>query len=123
MKLRATIFMLVAILSGCASMYTQSPLDKATMLDPGMTKQQVQEIMGLPVKSELAGNIQAWHYCKTGYSADEFVVIFFRDGRVVQSQNYYVTLAETAGATGDCGKFTRRVEFRPADSVEEIRIR
>jgi hypothetical protein len=88
-----------------------------------MTQEQVQEIVGPPVKSEFSGNQQAWHYCKTGATADEFVLLLFSGGTLTELKNYYVTVADVGGAYGDCSKFTKRVEFRPADSVNEIRVR
>lgn len=115
--------LMACVLVGCAAMYTQSPLEKSATLNPGMTRSQVQEIMGSPVKSEFSGNQQAWHYCKTGASVDEFVVMLFNDGVLEELKNYYVTSKDVGGARGDCSKFTKRVEFRPADSVKEIRVR
>ncbi len=123
MKTKIALLLIANMLTGCAAMYTQSPLEKSSLLKPGMTRDQVQEIMGPPVKSEFSGSQQAWHYCKTGSSSDEFAVMFFNDGVLTELQNYYVTSADVGGAYGDCSKFTRRVNFRPADSVKEIRVR
>lgn len=123
MKAIATLVSITYMFSGCAAMFTQSPLERVALLKAGMTREQVQEIMGPPVKSEFSGSQQAWHYCRTGETADEFSVMFFNDGVLSELHNYYVTSADVGGAYGDCSKFTRRVDFRPADRVNEIRVR
>ena len=40
-----------------------------------MSKNDVLEILGQPVKSEFNQNVEEWHYCKTGFQADEFVEV------------------------------------------------
>jgi outer membrane protein assembly factor BamE (lipoprotein component of BamABCDE complex) len=104
-------------------MYTQQNIKNAAMLNPGMTKEQVQSIMGMPVKTEFSGNQTAWHYCRTGWSADEHVVIVFSDGKLIKMKNYAVTSSDVGGASGDCSKFIRPYEFDAADEVKEIRIK
>lgn len=94
---------------------TQNPLEKGSLLNPGMNKSEVQNIMGEPVKSVISGRYSAWHYCKTGISSvspvDEHMVAFFDGERLTETQIYSVTLAETGGATGDCSLFVRRVNW------------
>jgi S1-C subfamily serine protease len=108
-------------------MYTQQKIQNSSSLLPGMTKEKVQEIMGMPVKTEFAGDLSAWHYCRTGYGSDEFVVVIFSGDFVREARNYTVTLAETGGATGDCSKFVRSVDFgsspltEPNDENHEVR--
>jgi hypothetical protein len=118
----AAMFIAVVI-TGCAGMYTQQNLEASAMLNPGMTKEQVRSVMGMPVKAEFSGRLSAWHYCRTGYSSDEFVVLVFVDDELAKSHSYGVTLSDTGGATGDCAKFIRPYNFEAADNIEEIRIR
>ena len=114
---------LCGIIFGCAGMYTQQELNRTALLNPGMTKQEVQSVLGFPAKSEFSDNVEVWHYCKTGYQTDEFVAVMFQDGKLRTSKNYTVSIAENGGIYGDCTKFIRQVDFRPADEVREIRFR
>lgn len=101
-----------AAMIGCASTgggYSAQPVQKIALLNPGMSKQEVAQIMGMPARTEFAGLREAWHFCRTGYGSDEFAVVIFSEGRVAAAKNYNVTLADTGGATGDCSKFVRSV--------------
>ena len=104
--------MVTAALAGCVTTggyYTQQPVQKIALLNPGMSKQEVAQVMGTPARTEFAGSREAWHFCRTGDSSDEFAVVVFSDGKVVAAKNYTVTLADTGGATGDCSRFVRSV--------------
>ena len=108
-----------AFLLGCAALggdayapqptFTAQPVEKIALLNPGMSKQEVAQVMGLPVRTEFSSTKEAWHFCRTGSGADEFAVVLFSDGKVSAARNYNVTLADTGGATGDCSKFVRSV--------------
>ena len=67
-------FLLIAQLYSCG---VQQKLSKSYQLTPGMTKAQVETIMGSPVKSDFKQNVEEWHYCNTGMGADEFLALFF----------------------------------------------
>ncbi|MFA4909591.1 MAG: tetratricopeptide repeat protein [Desulfobacteria bacterium] len=84
-----------------------------------MTKNEVQQIMGPPAKSEFSGSMMAWHYCRTGYKVDNFVTVFFDNDKVTQVKNYSVTIRDTGGVTGDCTNFIRSVDFKPAVSSDD----
>jgi len=89
--------------------YTSQSVQRISSLSPGMSKQEVAQIMGSPARTEFSGVKEAWHFCRTGRSVDEFAVVMFSDGKVSGARNYNVTLADTGGATGDCSKFVRSV--------------
>lgn len=95
--------------TACTAFRTRQPVQNISSLSPGMSKQDVAQVMGMPARTEFSSSTEAWHFCRTGYGSDEFVVVIFMGGKVVQARNYYVTLADTGGATGDCSKFTRSV--------------
>ncbi len=110
----------VAFLSGCVGMNsTQNPLGRGSLLDVGMNKSEVRNIMGEPVKSEFSGHYSAWHYCKTGISSanptDEHMVAFFEGEQLTETQIYTVNLVDTGGATGDCSLFIRKVNWINAE--------
>jgi outer membrane protein assembly factor BamE (lipoprotein component of BamABCDE complex) len=111
---------LVMLLFSCG---TQQKLLKSFELKTGMTKDQVITIMGNPVKNDFNKNIEEWHYCKTGISADEFIALFFFEGKLIAKKNYTVTLADTRGAGGSCEKFIKLGNYREPDVVTEIRLK
>ncbi|MFM6970787.1 MAG: outer membrane protein assembly factor BamE, partial [Sediminibacterium sp.] len=101
----------------------QQKLSLSHRLTQGMTKEDVEKIMGAPVKSDFKKNVEEWHYCKTGMSSDEFLSLFFYDGKLVEKLNYTVTLADTRGAAGSCEKFIKMGNYREPDRVIELRMR
>ncbi|NOT52545.1 MAG: outer membrane protein assembly factor BamE [Chitinophagaceae bacterium] len=112
--------LLIALLHSCG---VQQKLSASHKLSPGMTKADVETIMGSPTKSDFRKNVEEWHYCKTGMSADEFLALFFYEGKLIEKLNYTVTLADTRGATGSCEKFIKMGNYREPDIVVEIRMR
>ncbi|MFI5405470.1 MAG: outer membrane protein assembly factor BamE [Nitrososphaerales archaeon] len=112
--------LLVALFYSCG---VQQKLSASYKLNPGMTKAEVEAIMGHPVKSDFKQNVEEWHYCNTGSSADEFLALFFYEGKLIEKLNYTVTLADTRGATGSCSKFIKMGNYREPDKVIEIRMR
>ena len=112
--------LLIAFLASCG---VQQNLSVSYKLSPGMTKPEVEAIMGPPIKSDFKQNVEEWHYCKTGIDSDEFLALFFYEGKLVEKLNYVVTIADTKGATGSCSKFIRMGNYREPDRVVEIRMR
>ena len=90
------------------------------MVNEGMTKQEVVNIMGNPVASEFDSGVEEFHYCKTGWGADDYVSFYFEDGKVISKTSYNVTVAEV-GTTGHCSQFIKRGTYRTPDRVLEIR--
>jgi len=88
-----------------------------------MTKNEVEAIMGQPVKTDFYKNVEEWHYCSTGRGADEHLALFFYDGKLIAKKNYTVTLQDTRGISGSCEKFIKMGNYREPDNVTEIRMR
>ena len=109
-------FMLVA----CG---TTGALSKSYRLYEGMTMDEVVNLMGEPCASELSKGVTEWHYCTTGINADEFVAVFFKEGKLIAVKNYTVTLQDTGGVSGSCRKFIKRGTYREPDVVVAIRSR
>ena len=101
------------LITGCVSVnrqsFTYQPVQNIAMLNAGLSKQDVKQVMGLPVRTEFSGSQEAWHYCRTGEGSDEYAVVMFSDGKVVSAKNYNLSAADSGGATGDCSKFVRSV--------------
>lgn len=115
-----TTILLITLLAACG---VQQKLSVSYKLSPGMTKSEVETIMGAPVKSDFKQNVEEWHYCKTGMSSDEFLALFFYEGKLIEKLNYTVTIADTRGATGSCEKFIKMGNYREPDRVIELRLR
>jgi outer membrane protein assembly factor BamE (lipoprotein component of BamABCDE complex) len=124
-KYHQLLLLLILILfCGCAAIfYTQQKIENTYLLKPGLSKDEVIKIMGTPCKTEFSENKSAWHYCKTGETADEFVVLVFDGDKLLIVKNYSVTLRDTGGATGDCSKFVRPYDFEKPDETKEIRLK
>ena len=115
-----TTALFISFLTACG---VQQKLNVSYRLSPGMTKSEVETIMGPPVKSDFKQNVEEWHFCKTGMSSDEFLALFFFEGKLVEKLNYTVTIADTRGAFGSCEKFIRMGNYREPDKVIELRLR
>ncbi len=125
MKNATTILIITLILSSCGvnQNYLRQNLDISNRLKPGMSKVEVEQIMGSPAKSDFSKNVEEWHYCKTGTGSDEFIALFFFEEKLIEKLNYTVTLADTRGATGSCEKFIKMGNYLEPDRVLEIRMR
>lgn len=121
---RFTGFVFFLITALClTSCGVQQNLSISYKLSPGMTKSEVEAIMGTPVKSDFYKNVEEWHYCKTGMSADEFLALFFYEGKLIEKLNYTVTIADTGGAFGSCSKFIKMGNYREPDKIIELRLK
>ena len=103
------------------SVYTQQDLDRSIEIKAEMNTEEVLSIMGSPVKKELTGSTEEWHYCRTGEVVDEYVSIEFNESKVSNLSIYTVdaldvvfrhTDTPTAEltsflASGDCKLFIR----------------
>ena len=111
----AVRFILAAAVCGlcaCGTMMPDRDLSKFSSnsadVDFGMSKAQVQQIMGAPGNRLYSGSQEAWQWCQTSNSAaqaDLFLTAYFFNGRVA-GVHTYVSRAE-----GICDNFFRRVEW------------
>jgi outer membrane protein assembly factor BamE (lipoprotein component of BamABCDE complex) len=116
------VFSLLILLS-IMSCGIQQNLTVSYRLNDGMTKTEVEAIMGAPIKSDFYKNVEEWFYCKTGQMSDEHLALFFNDGKLIAKKNYTVTGADTRGVYGSCEKFIKMGNYRVPDVVVEIRNR
>ncbi len=103
--------------------YTSQNLKTSYKLSEGMTKEEVEGIMGSPIKSDFYKGVEEWHYCSTGQMSDEFLALFFYKGELIEKRNYTVTAADTRGIYGSCETFIKMGNYREPDAVTEIRLR
>lgn len=117
--MRSLLLVLALFVSACG---IQQNLSVSHKLYEGMTKAEVEGIMGAPIKSDFYKGVEEWHYCKTGQMADEFIALFFHEGKLIAKKNYTVTAADTRGVYGSCEKFIKMGNYREPDNVIEIRM-
>ena len=124
MKRTLTIFGLLFLTAcGVQNLTVQQDLSISYKLSEGMTKAEVEAIMGAPIKSDFYKNIDEWFYCKTGSGLDEQLALFFHEGKLIAKKNYTVTIADAGGAIGSCEKFIKMGNYREPEVVLEIRNR
>jgi outer membrane protein assembly factor BamE (lipoprotein component of BamABCDE complex) len=119
---------LIVVLGSCSTPPPQSNFVRQNLaisyrLNEGMSKSEVENIMGAPIKSDFYKNVEEWHYCATGTQADEFLALFFHDGKLIAKKNYTVTEVDTRGVLGSCEKFIKMGNYREPENVTEIRIK
>ncbi|GAB6121133.1 hypothetical protein JCM30204_22820 [Dysgonomonas termitidis] len=88
------------------------------MVDPGMKKSEVLDIMGAPGNRQFQGDSEAWQYCSTGMGSDKYWVIWFTRGAVVGMTTY------NGYGTGACSQFYKQINWEDKpDQTIEIRRR
>jgi hypothetical protein len=91
MRRLGVVLACAGILAACASVprFSQnlSPAHKVTR---GMTTEQARAIMGAPALAVWLDGILEWRYCDSRPSTDEFVVVYFHDGQVIDKASYTI---------------------------------
>ena len=113
MKELILILIVGSLFMGCF-MYTTQNLSKSSKVQAGMTIEEVLEIMGEPVISELDRNVEEWHYCKTGIK-DKYLAIFFVDNKV--SAKIFYTQSKGGG---DCSLFVKTGDYKVPSEIQAI---
>ena len=94
--------------------FTSQNLSISSKVKAGMTTDEVHDIMGEPVISELDRNVEQWHYCRTTHK-DRFLSIFFVDNKVV-AKKYYLGKEEL----GDCSLSIKTGDYKVPPEVQAI---
>ena len=93
---------------------TMQNLSQSSKVKAGMTTDEVRDIIGEPVVTELDRNVEEWHFCRTG-SEDRFLAMFFVDNKLV-AKKYYLGKSEF----GDCSLFVKTGDYKIPPEVQEI---
>ena len=93
---------------------TSQNLSISSKVKAGMTTDEVRDIMGDPIISELDRNVEEWHYCSTE-RRDRFFVIFFVDNKLV-AKKYYLGKSEE----GDCSLFVKTGDYKVPSEIQAI---
>lgn len=97
------------ILSACSVFQSPpaDPLRDISRLSPGMEKSTVRAILGDPAKTEFNPRQDAWHYCRSGKTANEFAVVLFADGKVTAARHYNVTVTDPDKPLEACERYIK----------------
>ena len=117
--MKKLIFILIvsSLFMGCSpakQMFTSQNLSMSSKIQRGMTTDEVRDIMGEPIISELDRNVEEWHYCKTGMR-DKYLAIFFVDNKV-SAKTFYT---QDVGY-GDCSLFVKTGDYKVPPEVQAI---
>lgn len=83
MKRIILVFLITLFLFSCGA-----NLKNAYKLAPGMTKNEVIAILGMPAVNDFDRNVEEWHYCN--YMGN-FIALYFVDGKLIAKTSYSVS--------------------------------
>lgn len=89
MKTRLLILLTALMLSSCSA-NLRSFQSSHVLIDNGMSKKEVLEVMGAPGDRQFSGDDEAWQYCANSYGLEphQYVIIWFYKGRVTGINSY-----------------------------------
>lgn len=113
-----TIIFSALVLFGCSSTGSVGGLrEKSMQISPGTTKQEVLALLGTPGDRSFKGKAEAWQYCSTGFSQDQYMTIWlFED--VVHGMTSYTR----GDAFGVCTQTFTGVDWGQAPDDLKIKI-
>lgn len=92
--------------------FTKKDLSSAYQLTPGITKTDVENILGVPERTEFNNNYETWHYCNTKRNVDEYIALYFVRGILAQKQFYTVR-----GIYGSCSDNIKKGNYREPKNI------
>ena len=105
--------MVGSLFMGCIPITMQS-LSQSSKVKAGMTTDEVRDIMGEPVMTELDRDVEEWHYCRYVINKDRYLAIFFVDNKVIAKTFY------TQTEDGDCSLFVKTGDYKVPPEVQAI---
>jgi uncharacterized protein YceK len=113
MRIIALVILISIVSGGCVSVRS-----RMTSVNPGMSKDDVIAVMGQPGDRQFKDNLEAMQWCSTGGMADDYVVVWFQNGKVTGMNSYGNSSA------GLCSNYYRQVRWEDAPTAAiEIRQR
>ena len=118
--MKKLIFILIvgSLFMGCIGFnqwLTMQNLSQSSKVKAGMTTDEVRDIMGEPIVSELDRNVEEWHYCSTGRK-DRFLAIFFVDNKLVAKKFYF----SKDMAWDECQSSVKKGDYKVPSEVQAI---
>ena len=95
---------------------TMQDLSQSSKVKAGMTTDEVRDIIGEPVVTELDRNVEEWHYCRSDNypPKDRFFLIYFVANKVIAKTFY------TQTENGDCSLFVKTGDYKVPPEVQAI---
>jgi hypothetical protein len=99
--LKLALFVLLSVLSGSA--FAGKPTDQ---IEPGMSKDQVQKLLGKPANRSFRATDEAWQYHEVaGFGQCKYTTVWIRDAKVVG-------LSERRGkSVAGCGLGSKEIDW------------
>ena len=110
---------------GCFTMTMQN-LSQSSKVTAGMTTDEVRDLMGEPILTELDRNVEEWHYCRSdSYPAkDRFFAIYFVDNKVIAKIFYTRSKSNIFDIKfdnfGNCVHFVKTGDYKVPPEVQAI---
>ena len=105
---------------------TMQNLSQSSKVKAGMTTDEVRDIMGEPVMTELDRDVEEWHYCRSdSYPAkDRFFAIYFVDNKVI-AKIFYTRWKSSVfdrklDNFGSCEHFVKTGDYKVPPEVQAI---
>ena len=121
------LIFIALLIVGCAThtkIRTHQDLSLAVRIKAGMTTEEVLEIMGEPILSELDRTIEEWHYCDTaepniGEIQDTFVALFYVNNKLI-AKKYYRARVGDVQRFGTCENFVKMGNYEIPLEIQTI---
>ena len=130
--MKKLIFILLAgsFFMGCSTMTMQN-LSQSSKVTAGMTTDEVHDIMGEPILTELDRDVEEWHYCRSDNypPKDRFLAIYFADNKVIAKTFYTrwkghifpdLLLDRKSEHFGSCEHFVKTGDYKVPPEVQAI---
>ncbi len=112
------LVLLSVVLAGCSTTGSVSNLQGKSMeIRPGVTKDEVVEILGMPGDRSFRGAAEAWQYCSTGFSQDKYITVWFLEDVVEGLTTYTRT-----DAFGTCAQTFTSVDWGQAPDNLKMKL-
>ena len=124
--MKKLIFILItsSLFMGCAA--TMQNLSQSSKVQAGMDTNEVRDIMGEPILTELDRDVEEWHYCRSdSYPAkDRFFAIYFVDNKVIAKIFYTRWKSNIFDIKednfGNCVHFVKTGDYKVPPEVQAI---
>ena len=125
--MKKLIFILIvgSLFMGCIGFnqwLTMQNLSQSSKVKAGMTTDEVRDIIGEPVVTELDRNVEEWHYCRSDNwpPKDRFLAIYFVDDKVIAKIFYARQKGEKVKVFGSCEHFVKTGDYKVPPEVQAI---
>ena len=128
MKKLIFILMVGGLFIGCFTMTMQN-LSQSSKVTAGMTTDEVRDLMGEPILTELDRNVEEWHYCRSDNypPKDRFFLIYFVDNKVIAKTfytrwkgNIFKSYIRNPEHFGSCEYFVKTGDYKVPPEVQAI---